>query len=767
MFSYWRKDQLNIMKHDPESHGPILPDQEGRSQAESPASATAKNEDALLNSTTIKTSHVILETRERIYHELREAKKALEKKTAELNGSLSMLRAIMESTADGLFVTDKHGNVLYYNRIYMNMWPVPGKLMRRARHRLIIQYCSGQLRNPDEFMRLTREIYTTWPTESFDVLQFNDGRIFEQYTKTKILDGQDTGRVWSFRDITERRQADTYKAQLAAIVESSNDAIIVKDLNGIITNWNAGAEEIFGYRSSEIIGSSISVLVPPDRLEEEDRIMGRIKSGKSADHFETVRWGKGKKPINVSVTISPVKDSAGNIIGASKIARDITQRKESQERIEYLAHYDSLTGLPNRALLADRMKIAIGNASRYSFRLALLFVDLDRFKLVNDSLGHEIGDKLLKTVAKRMQSIVRRTDTVSRVGGDEFIVLLNHMQTAADAARAAEKLIAAVSQPYLIEQHELMLTASIGISIYPDSGKDASSMLRNADASMYSAKEYGRNCYRFYSEELTSLAADRLSLERDLRGALARGEIFPVYQPQIEFGTGRVTGAEALMRWRHPKRGLVLPADFIPIAEDSGLILSLGEYILRESCRQARQWHDRHGFDAVVAVNVSAVQFRQNDFTDAVSRVLAETGLLPERLELEVTESVVMQGVESAVQKMRVLDDSGIKIAIDDFGTGYSSLSYLRNFAVDRLKIDLSFVRDIPHHTDANAIVGAIVTMGRGLGSRVIAEGVETEAQAQFLQSVQCDEGQGYLYAKPMNATDFEAWLKTSNSGSI
>ncbi|HEU4854816.1 MAG TPA: EAL domain-containing protein [Nitrosospira sp.] len=755
------------MKHDPESRGPIRPGQEEGSQAEGPADEAPKNEDALLYSNAIKTSHVILEARERIEHELREAKKALEKKTAELNRSLSMLRAIIESTADGLFVTDKHGNVLYYNRIYVDMWPVPGRLMRRARHRLIIQYCSGQLRNPDEFMRLTQEIYTTWPTESFDVLQFNDGRVFEQYTKIKILEGQDTGRVWSFRDITERRQADTYKAQLAAIVESSNDAIIVKDLNGIITNWNAGAEEIFGYRSSEIIGSSISVLIPPDRLEEEDRIMGRIKSGKPADHFETVRWGKGKKPIDVSVTISPVKDSAGNIIGASKIARDITQRKESQERIEYLAHYDSLTGLPNRALLADRMKIAIGNASRYSFRLALLFVDLDRFKLVNDSLGHEIGDKLLKTVAERMQSIVRRTDTVSRVGGDEFIVLLSHIQTAADAARAAEKLIAAVSPPYLIEQHELMLTASIGISIYPDNGKDARSMLRNADASMYSAKEYGRNCYRFYSEDLTSLAADRLSLERDLRGALARGEIFPVYQPQIEFGTGRVTGAEALMRWRHPKRGLILPADFIPIAEDSGLILSLGEYMLRESCRQARQWHDRHGFDAVVAVNVSAVQFRQNDFTDTVSRVLAETGLLPERLELEVTESVVMQGVELAVQKMRVLDDFGIKIAIDDFGTGYSSLSYLRNFAVDRLKIDLSFVRDIPDHTDANAIVGAIVTMGRGLGLRVIAEGVETEAQAKFLQSVQCDEGQGYLYAKPMNATDFEAWLKTSNSGSI
>lgn len=275
-------------------------------------------------------------------------------------------------------------------------------------------------------------------------------------------------------------------------------------------------------------------------------------------------------------------------------------------------------------------------------------------------------------------------------------------------------------------------------------------MLRNADASMYSAKEVGRNRYEFYCESLTSLAADRLSLQNDLRGAIERNEIFAVYQPQIELATRRVIGAEALMRWRHPRRGLISPASFISIAEDSGFIQSLGEYILKESCLQACQWHNHRGFEDInLAVNVSAVQFRQKDFTDVVLRVLAETGLLPERLELEVTESVVMQGVESVVQKMRTLDSYGIKIAIDDFGTGYSSLSYLRQFPVDRLKIDLSFIRDIPGHADAEAIVRAIVAMGRSLGLRLIAEGVETEAQAKFLQSIECDEGQGYLYANP------------------
>ena len=487
--------------------------------------------------------------------------------------------------------------------------------------------------------------------------------------------------------------------------------------------------------------------------------MSLIKSGKPVDHFETVRLGKGSRPIDVSVTISPMKDSAGNIIGASKVARDITQRKESQERIQHLAHYDPLTGLPNRVLLADRMKIAIAHAARYSQRLALLFVDLDRFKLVNDSLGHEIGDKLLKVVAERMQSSVRKADTISRVGGDEFIILLSHIDSLEDAAQVARKINSALSQPYQIEEHELMLSASVGISIYPDSAKEANSLMRNADSSMYSAKEAGRNRYQFYSAELTSRATERLSLERDLSRAIERNEIFVVYQPQIELATRRVIGAEALMRWRHPRRGLVLPVSFIPVAEDSGLILPLGEHVFRESCVQARQWCDRYGFDVGVAVNISAVQFRQKDFTEVVLRMVAETGISPRCLELEVTESVVMQGVESAAEKMRILSAHGIKIAIDDFGTGYSSLSYLRQFNVDRLKIDQSFIHDLPDNADAEAIIRAIVAMGRSLGLHVIAEGVETEAQAQFLQSIECDESQGYLYAKPMVVNEFEAWL--------
>lgn len=696
---------------------------------------------------------------DRVENEINQEANVLKTRTAELERSLAMLRAVIECTADGLLVTDESGKILCHNQLYLDMWPLPPELMETASHQAIIQYCRGQLKNSQQYELLTERIYATWPHASFDVLELTNGRVFERYTKVKFMEGQKAARVWSFRDITERRQAEAHTAQFAAIVESSNDAIIVKDLNGIITSWNAGAEKIFGYRESEVMGSSISRLIPSDRLEEEDMTID-LNSGKLTNHFETVRLGKDGKPIDVSVTISPVKDGAGKIIGASQVARDITQRKESQERIQYLAHYDSLTGLPNRTLLADRMRVAIGQAARYSKRLALLFVDLDRFKLVNDSLGHEVGDKLLKAVAKRMQSTVRHTDTISRVGGDEFIIFLSQIEAAEDAARVAEKLIAAASQPYKIEEHELMLTASIGISIYPDNGKEATSLLRNADASMYSAKEAGKNRYQFYSEDLTSRAIERFSLECDLRDAIGRNEIFVMYQPQIELATGRIIGAEALMRWQHPRRGLVSPASFIPVAEDTGLILSLGERILRESCLQACKWRNYRGFDGVrVGVNVSAVQFRQKDFTDVVLRVLEETGLSPDCLELEVTESVVMQGAESVVQKMRIFDAHGIKMAIDDFGTGYSSLSYLRQFTLNRLKIDQSFIRDLLDNADAEAIVRAIAAMGRSLGLRVIAEGIATETQAKFLQSIECDEGQGSLYAKPMVANDFEAWL--------
>ncbi|SCX76479.1 EAL domain-containing protein [Nitrosospira sp. Nsp13] len=576
----------------------------------------------------------------------------------------------------------------------------------------------------------------------------------------------DDGKVDYFvamiRDITEQEHRKTEalaaQSQLKATLDAIPDLLFELDLNGRCHDYHsartdlptAPVEDLLGKKISDILPSAAVDIIVSALLEAQEK---GLSSGKQLE----LEFAQGKLWFELSVSrkhVDPGHDSRFIVL-----ARDITERKASERRILNLAHYDSLTGLPNRALLADRMRVAIKYAERQSTRLAVLFVDLDRFKPINDSLGHDIGDQLLKAAAQRMQMSVRSVDTVSRVGGDEFVVLLSQIGTTEDAARVADKLITGLSQPYGVEGHELQVTASVGICIYPDNGTQPNVLLRNADASMYSAKEGGRNRYQFYSEDMTVRAIERLSLEHDLRGAAQRGEIFTVYQPQIELATNRVIGAEVLMRWRHPTQGLIAPARFIPIAEDSGLILVIGEWILVEACRQAQQWRDRGLLDASISVNVSAIQFRQNDFVRVVERAINVSGISPDCLELELTESVVMQGIDSTEQKLQELDALGVKVAIDDFGTGYSSLSYLQQFTVDRLKIDQSFVRDLPGNIDAAAIATAIVAMGLSLGLRIIAEGVETEAQAEFLQSVLCKEGQGYLYARPMEADEFEAWV--------
>lgn len=576
-------------------------------------------------------------------------------------------------------------------------------------------------------------------------------------------DGKVDYFVAMIRDITEqeegKREVLATQRQLQATLDALPDLLFELDLDGCCHAYHSARTDLPAARIENPVGKKVGEVMLPDAAEiilsalTEAREKG-LSVGKQV---ELKLPGEGGR-LWFELSVSRKQLDSGLEPRFIVLARDITDRKAAEQHILNLAHYDSLTGLPNRALLADRMKVAISRAARDSARLAVLFADLDRFKAINDTLGHDVGDRLLQAAAERMQNSVRGVDTVSRVGGDEFVVLLSEIDTAEDAARVAEKLIAALSQPYHIGEHELLLTASIGICLYPDNGSEPGILLRNADASMYSAKESGRNRYQFYSEDLTARAIERLSLERDLRGAVDRGEMFLVYQPQIEFGSGRVIGAEVLMRWQHPVRGLITPMRFIPVAEDTGLILGMGEWALREACRQGRLWRDQGWTDICISVNVSAVQFRQTDFLELIRRILDDSGFSPENLELELTESVLLQGIEPALQKFRELNSLGVKVAIDDFGTGYSSFSCLRQFTVDRLKIDQSFVRDLPGDPDAEAIAAAIVAMGLRLGLRIIAEGVETEAQAQFLQSVLCEEGQGYLYGWPMTAPEFAAW---------
>ena len=430
-----------------------------------------------------------------------------------------------------------------------------------------------------------------------------------------------------------------------------------------------------------------------------------------------------------------------------------------------LAQHDALTGLPNRRLLNERLTQAIALARRRSSHLAVLFLDLDRFKHVNDSMGHEIGDKLLQSVARRLMSSVRSSDTISRHGGDEFVLLLSEISHDRDAALAAQKIVSALTVPHEVGGHELHITTSIGVSLFPDDGQSAETLLKNADTAMYHAKERGRNNVQFFKADMNARAIEQQWIESDLRRALARGEFTLYYQPKLNLITGELTGAEALLRWVHPERGIIVPTQFVPIAENCGFIVPIGRWVLGEACSQARAWIDAGLRPTAVSVNISALEFRDKDFLDHVCAVLETHHLEPRYLELELTESVLMQHAKSTASMLQSLKDIGVQIAIDDFGTGYSSLSYLRQFPIDVLKIDQSFVHEITAHPDRTPIVSAVISMGRGLNHRVIAEGVETRGQLAFLQAHGCSEGQGYYFSRPVAADQFTKLLETGLPG--
>ena len=429
-------------------------------------------------------------------------------------------------------------------------------------------------------------------------------------------------------------------------------------------------------------------------------------------------------------------------------------------QMAHSAEHDFLTGLPNRMLLNDRVGQAIALAKRHAKKVAVLFLDLDGFKHINDSLGHPVGDKLLQSVAKCLVDCIRGSDSVSRQGGDEFVVLLLDLEDAEDAAVTARRMLEAVAQPHHVDHHDLHVTASIGVSVYPDDGLDAEALIKNADTAMYQAKENGRRSFQFFKPAMNARAVERQFIEEGLRRALERREFALHYQPKVNLTTGAITGAEALIRWTHPMRGPVSPADFIPVAEDCGLILPIGAWVLREACEQARAWMDAGLPVTSMAVNVSAMEFRDKSFLDRLFATLAETGLDPRALELELTESVLMKHAASTAIILQALRKRGIQIAVDDFGTGYSSLSYLRKFPIDAVKIDQSFIRQISTAGDDTTIVKAVIGMARGLKLRVIAEGVETLEELAFLRAYRCDEAQGYYFSPPVPAPQFAMLLK-------
>ena len=554
------------------------------------------------------------------------------------------------------------------------------------------------------------------------------------------------------------------KERAQVTLNSIGDAVACTDAAGKLTFLNLVAEKLTGWTWQEAAGlpmPEVFRILDTTNREVIPNPMDRAVRGDQTVHLPAnsilVRRDGFEIPIEDSV--APIHDGEGRAAGAVIVFRDVSVARAMALQMTHSAEHDFLTGLPNRMLLNDRISQAIVLASRHNRHVAVLFLDLDGFKHINDFLGHPVGDKLLQSIATRLVDCVRASDTVSRQGGDEFVVLLSEVELSEDAAITARRMLHAVSQPHSIDQHDLHVTTSIGVSVYPEDGLDAETLIKNADTAMYQAKESGRQSFQFFKPAMNARAVERQSIEEGLRRALERQEFVLYYQPKVDLMSGAINGAEALIRWIHPTRGLIPPMDFIPIAEDCGLILSIGAWALREACAQSRAW-TKGGLPAVtMAVNVSAIEFRDKNFLNRLFEVINETGLDPRLLELELTESVLMKHAASTAVILQSLREAGIRLAIDDFGTGYSSLSYLRKFPVDAVKIDQTFIRQISADDDTT-IVKAVIGMARGLKLRVIAEGVETPEELAFLRAYRCDEAQGYYFSRPVPARQFAMMLK-------
>jgi len=562
------------------------------------------------------------------------------------------------------------------------------------------------------------------------------------------------------RDITARKQAEQSQRWLASIVESTDDAVIGKDLTGLILSWNRGAEQIYGYSAAEMIGRPVSLLVPLERTEELANLMLAIRRGEHVRHQETERICKDGSRVPVALTLSPVLDSTGAIVGASAIERDISARKQAEQRIHYLAQHDVLTGLPNRMLCHDRIGQALSHAHRNRSKVAVLFLDLDGFKHINDSLGHQVGDQLLQQAAQRLQQCLREGDSVARLGGDEFVLTLPAIGDSANAMPIADKILQALREPFGVGQHQLHVTGSIGISLYPADGADTATLMRAADSAMYHAKHMGRDNYQFFTEQLNATAQRRLLVANLLYQALARRELTLHYQPQVNLESGQIVAAEALLRWQQPQLGLVEPREFIKVAEDTGLIVPIGEWVLRTACQQLLQWR-QSGYPYLnLAVNLSLQQIRRGEFVALIGSILKETGLPAAALGIDISEALFMTQNPQNVAVLEQLAALGVRLAVDHFGSGYANLASLQRFPIHALKIDQSFIHGITSSRNDAAIVKAIIAMAHSLKLRVIGEGVETVEQAAFLKAHGCMEVQGLYCEEPLSTLAFDELLR-------
>jgi diguanylate cyclase (GGDEF)-like protein/PAS domain S-box-containing protein len=578
--------------------------------------------------------------------------------------------------------------------------------------------------------------------------------------------GEISGVVLVFHNVTEqyRQQAliVAHEAELRKITDILPGPVTREDCDGRYMFASAAFEQWFGIRASEVIGLKRSDIIDAALQATMQPYYERALAGEKVSFEATIPLASGGNR-DVIINVLPDIGSDGAVCGYYSIGVDISELKRAEANLHHLAYYDSLTDLPNRQLFNDRLHQAVAEAKRRGTFIAVMLLDVDRFKYINDTLGHEAGDKLLREISTRLQIGTREGDTIARLGGDEFTLIFPDLTDLQDVVRMAQGIVQRLSLPLFIDGHEVFTSASVGITLYPHDTSDEDSLVKFADSAMYHAKAKGRNNYQFYSQDMTTRIQERMTLETDMRGALERGEFFLNYQPQVDIATGRITGMETLIRWRHATGKIIAPAQFIPLAEETGLIVPIGEWVMRAACMQLKAWNNAGYENLLLAVNVASRQFHDPLFVATVNRIISASGISPQSLELEITEGILLQYSEEIRNTFMELKNTGVKLAIDDFGTGYSSLSYLKRFPIDRLKIDQSFVRDISTDADDLAIVKAIIALARSLKLQVIAEGVETATQLALLSSEGCQEYQGYFFARPMDAAAFTALLQASN----
>jgi diguanylate cyclase (GGDEF)-like protein/PAS domain S-box-containing protein len=698
---------------------------------------------------------------------LRQAARRLSAQHSILDTERNMLRALIDNIPDFIYVKDAESRFVVANRHVARVMGVETQeaLLGKTDFDFYPQEIAKAFYEDEQnVMRSGQPLYN----REEKAVDNAGNEIHILTTKVPFRDntGQVTGVAGVGRDITDRKRAEealrTAEEKYRAIFEDAVIGIFQATPDGRPLSINRALAEIHGYDSAtqlmaEVANVVSELFVHPDQMEE----IGKVLAEKGVvRNLELELYRKDRSKRSVLANIRGVRDAGGRLTLIEGTMEDITDRKQAEERVQFLAYYDALTGLPNRTLLQDRLGKALASARRRKEKVAVMFLDLDRFKIINDSLGHSIGDQLLQNVAERLRNWSREQDTVARIGGDEFVIVLCGVKDVPDVAVAAERVMDTMVADLLIQDRRFNVSCSIGISIYPDHGLDSETLIKNADAAMYSAKESGRNNFRFFTNEMNVQVVERLTIEHNLRLALERDEFFLVYQPQMDIRSGQIAGMEALIRWRHPELGLVLPGRFMSVAENSGLILPIGEWVLRTACRAARHWQEQGLPPLPVAVNVSAIQFRQEAFGALVRNVLQTIGLATHFLELEVTESLLLSNAERSLPVLHELKAMGVKLTIDDFGTGYSSLSYLRHFPINKLKIDRSFIKMVASNPGDAAITAAIIVMAKSLNLKVIAEGVEDSAQMSFLEAHQCDEIQGYYFSKPLTCDEITAKLR-------